>query len=347
MVVATIAGVVACALTLWGGAALFEAFGIARPLAEAAAAVSKVLVLSVPLHLAYCASAFFCEAIQQPLASTVVMWLANVINLVFNLLWVGEYGALGSAYATLVARGFLAMSLGAWLLYTREARVYGTRRASDGPSYGALLRVGAAAAVSQAAEAGAFSGMTVIAGRLGERAVSAYQVCLNLLSVLFMVALGVATATAVLTSEAVGRARPDDAARASFLGLKTITLFMLGAGAFVTLAAPSVAHVYTNDAELLPLLIALLPWAALACVPDAAQAVVAGGLRALGDNWLPTASHVVAYALVMPALGLYFAETRALGVAGLLAAVTAASVLSAAVLTLRLRAVTRFPSPPV
>ncbi|MDB4977202.1 MAG: hypothetical protein JWN48_5543 [Myxococcaceae bacterium] len=341
MVVAAIAGLLSCVLTWWAGSWLFEALGISPPLAHAAASVSRVLCLSVPLHLAYCASAFFCEAIQQPMASTVVMWMANAINLVLNLAWVPEHGALGSAYATLAARAFLALSLAAWLLSGREARVYGTRRASRGPSYRALLHVGAAAALSQAAEAGAFSGMTVIAGRLGDEAVSAYQVCLNLLSVLFMVALGMAAATAVLTSAAVGGARADDAARASFLGLKTITLFMVVAGALVALCAPLVARIYTNDPQLLPLVEGLLPWAALACVPDAAQAVVAGGLRALGDNWLPTASHVVAYAFVMPLLGLYLAEQQGHGVAGLLAAVMGASVLSAAVLVARLKIVAR------
>lgn len=343
MVVAGVAGMLACALSWWVGSAVFQAFGIAPRLAVPAANVMKVLALSVPLHLAYVASAFFSEAIQQPMASTVIMWLANGVNLALNLLLVPKYGAVGSAYATVGARGFLAVSLSAWLLFARDAKTYGTRSNHDAPKYSALLRVGAAAALSQAAEAGAFSGMTVIAGRLGEQAVAGYQVCLNLLAVLFMVALGVAAATAVLTSEAVGRARYDEATRASFMGLKVIVLFMFGAGALVVVAASSIARLYTADAELVLILAALLPWTALAVVPDAAQAVAASALRAQGDNWAPTASHVFAYALVMPALGLYLAEHEALGVRGLLIAVTLASVLSAAVLVLRLKVVSAAP----
>ena len=68
--------------------------------------------------------------------------------------------------------------------------------------------MGAAAGVSQLAEAGAFSALTVIAGRLGGEAVAAYQLLLNTLAVVFMISLGVAAATAVLS------ARPGAARRA-------------------------------------------------------------------------------------------------------------------------------------
>ena len=36
-----------------------------------------------------------------------------------------------------------------------------------------------------------------------------------------------------------------------------------------------------------------MPVAALVLVPDGGQVVVAAALRARGDNWLPTASHVL------------------------------------------------------
>ena len=68
--------------------------------------------------------------------------------------------------------------------------------------------MGVAAAVSQAVEAGAFSAMTVIAGRIGADVVAAYQIMLNLMALVFMVALGLAAATAVLVSEAIGRKAP-------------------------------------------------------------------------------------------------------------------------------------------
>ena len=75
--------------------------------------------------------------------------------------------------------------------------------------------------------------------------------------------------------------------------------------------------------------------------PDGAQVVTASALRARGDNWFPTFSHILAYAVVMPVLGYWLAEHQGMGVAGLLFAIFWASVLSAAVLLLRWWGLTR------
>ncbi len=62
--------------------------------------------------------------------------------------------------------------------------------------------------------------------------------------------------------------------------------------------------------------------------PDGAQVVTASALRARGDNWFPTFSHILAYAVVMPVLGYWLAEHLRMGVPGLLFAICGASLLS-------------------
>jgi len=339
--VSLVAGVLAGLLMWLGGERVFTVFGIAPALAAPAAAVMQVLALSVPLHLTYCATAFFLEAIQRPMPSTVVMWLANVVNLGLNLALVPRYGAVGSAYATFGARLFLAVSLVAYVLTMKDAVRYGVRPGAAGPSYGALMRIGVAAALSQAAEAGAFSGMTIIAGRIGEQAVAVYQILLNVLAVVFMVSMGVATATAVLAAEAAGQGSPRNAARASYVGLAVNSCGMLLAGGLVWLFAQQISRAYSADLVLAALTASLLPLSAVIMLPDGGQVVVAAALRARGDNWFPTASHVLAYAGVMPVLGFWLAETEGQGVPGLLLAICCASVLSALVLVGRLFALSR------
>ncbi|MGE0044481.1 MAG: MATE family efflux transporter, partial [Hyphomonadaceae bacterium] len=289
-----------------------------------------------PLHLFYCATAFFHEAIQRPMASTIVMWGANIVNLVLNLWFVPLYGAEGSAWATFGARVVLAGALAAWIFAMPDGVNFGVRFKAQGPRFGSLLRVGAAAAVSQMAEAGAFSAMTIIAGRIGETAVSAYQILLNVLAVVFMVALGMSTATAVLTSEAVGRRSAGDAARASWTGLGLNTLFMGVLALVVWIFAAAIARGYTSSLEVVALVAALMWIAAAVFVPDGGQVVAAQALRARGDNWFPTASHIVSYVVVMPPLAFYLGETLQMGVAGLMLAIFWASVLSVGILTLRM-----------
>lgn len=336
LVVSAIAGALAVALVWLLGERTFTAFGITPELAGPASRVAGVLVLSVPLHFFYVTTAFFLESIQRPFASTIVMWSANAANLVLNLALVPEFGAVGSAWSTVGARACMAAGLVAWVWFLRDGEHFAVRRAASGPSYRALLGVGFAAALSHAAESGAFSGMTLLAGRLGADAVSGYQILLNVLAIVFMVSLGVSSATAVLTSEATGRQAARDANRASVGGLLLNTLFMLIAGAIVFTFSSFIGRAYTANLSLAAFVSSVLWLAAIVMPPDGGQVVVASALRARGDNWFPTASHLLSYAVVMPALAFWLAEVRKLGVTGLMLAIFWASVLSCAVLCFRL-----------
>jgi len=336
LVVATLAGLGSIAL-VWGlGERLYTVFGIDPALAVPAAQVARILALSMPLHFLYVATALFLESIQRPLLSVVVMWGANVVNLMLNLVLVPEFGALGSAWATGGARLVLALGVVGWLLRSADAFELGARGPVSGPSYRELLGVGGAAAVSHAAEAGAFSGMTMIAGRLGAGEVAAYQILLNLLALMFMAALGISAATAVLTSDAVGRRDSEAATRASFLGLAVSVVFAAATALVVLVLAVPLGRAYTADPTLAAQIAGLLWLVALIMAPDAGQAVAAAALRARGDNWFPTVSHLLAYAVVMPLLGFTLAEKQARGVPGLMLAILIASVLSCGVLSARM-----------
>jgi MATE family multidrug resistance protein len=343
LVLGLVAGVLSAALMWLGGERLFTTFGIGEDLAGPSTPVMAVLALSIPLHLLYVAGTFFLEAVKKPGISTAIMWGANVVNVVLNLWWVPEYGAVGSAWATVGARVFLAGVILVWIYaLLRDRKHYGVgAKNAVGPSYRALLGVGIAAAVSQAVEAGAFSAMTVIAGRLGAEFVSAYQIVLNIMALVFMVALGVGAASAVLVSEAIGRQAPQDAARAGWTGIAINAVVMIVAAVAILVFAEPIGRGYTADLAIAGLVASLMWVAALVLHPDGAQVVIASVLRARGDNWFPTFSHIAAYAVVMPVLGFWLAEHQGMGVAGLLFAIFWASVLSAAVLLLRWWALAR------
>jgi MATE family multidrug resistance protein len=336
IVVSLVGGGVAALLVYFECEHVLRAFGIAPELAAPAARVAHVLALSVPFQLCYVSLSFFVEAIQRPLVSAWSMAFANIVNLLLNLWWVPGHGAMGSAWATVGARVALISFLGVYVLRLPDAAQLGLRARCPRPSYREFLAVGSAAAVSQAAEAGAFSGMTVVAGRLGAHAVAAYQIALNLMSVVFMCSLGMSTATAVLVAEAIGRNEPREAARVSWLALAVNTAFMSCIAITVNALAGGVASAYTVDVLVAGIVASVMPLAATSMLADGGQAVVATALRAQGDNWFPTASHLLSYAVVMPALGFTLAELEHHGVRGLLEAINVTSGLSVAVLAARL-----------
>ncbi len=337
------AGAVSILMLSLGAEPLLRAFGIAPDLAFTAARVASVLGFSLPLHLAFIACSYFLEGVKRPNGATVIMWLANGINIAANFWLIPQFGAVGSGWATVSSRVFLLVAVLAWIALmpkTGQFRLL-DRAEPEAPRMRDILRIGGAAALSQAAEAGAFTGMTIIAARIGSEVVAAYQIVLNAMAVGFMIALGFCSATAVLAAEALGRKDKQRARRASWTGVWT-NLVAMGAFAIAFLLFPfAIAHAYTNDLGVVALCVAAMPIAGLALLPDGTQGVLAHALRAHQDNWFPTSSHVLAYVLVMPPLGWLLAEHQGLGVIGLAQAILWASLLSASVLAWRLIWVTR------
>jgi len=337
LIVAIVAGLLSAALVIAAAGPLLTLAGVSTAMVAPSAEVAAILAISLPLHLAFIAGAYFLEGIEKPAAATVLMWTANIVNIAANFALVPSFGAEGSAWGTVIARAFLALGLLGWIAWRYRGRGYGVFDRPDpaAPRFGALGQIGAASALSQVFEAGAFSAMTVIAGRIGETAVSAYQILLNFLAVVFMIAMGIATASAVLTSEAKGRGDRAAQARIGWLGLGANTFFMAAAGLIALAVAGPLARAYTSDPALAGLLVGSMGLVALILAPDGGQVVAASTLRALGDNWFPTASHLFAYVVVMPPLAYWLAEVQGRHVTGLLEAIFWASVLSAVILIAR------------
>ena len=193
-------------------------------------------------------------------------------------------------------------------------------------------RIGYGAGASGFFEVAAFAAMTLIAGSISALVVAAYTVVLNVVSFVFMVPLGMATATAVLVARAYGARRPDALNRAAFIGFAVTGLFGLAAALAVWPSARLIALGYTSDPATVAMAAGGLALSCLFLIPDALQVVVAQSLRARGGVLVPTLTHLTSYALVMVPLGWVLAIRAHLGVAGIIEAIIAASLISAGLL---------------
>lgn len=326
------------------GGPLLAHLGLDAALAGGATPVLRVLALSLlPIMLAD-AGIFWLEAHGRAVPGTVAMWGANAVNLALNLWLVpgrsgfAVKGAEASAWSTALSRTALLLFVVVAIVGWRAARGLGvfTPVAHDGAANHALRRVGYAASISYAVESAAFAGMTIIAGWLGALAVASWAIVINLMALIFMIPLGLATATAVLVGRAFGAADAAGVRRAGVLGFAATLAVTLAISLGVGLGADGIAAAYTLDPSVQRVAAGALVLAAwLFFAADGLQVVAAQALRARGDIWVPTATHLFSYVAVLLPAGYLLAITFDLGIGGIVWGTIVASIVSAGLLLAR------------
>jgi MATE family multidrug resistance protein len=342
-------GLVSTAVLVTFGPAVLRFSGISQDLAIGARGPLLVLALSLPVYCLSVAAGSWMEGLGRPRPIMVCMGLANLVNLAVNLILVpGAFGfpalgARGASWATLASRVFLTVAVLVYVARMPDARSLGVfdKPPKDRAREAEQRRIGYGNGASSFFEVGAFSSMTFIAGALGALTVAAYTVVLNVVSFVFMVPLGLATATAVLVARAYGARKPAALNRAASVGLLVTMLFALAAVAAVWPAARLIARGYTSDRATVAMAAAGLSLACLFLIPDALQVVTAQCLRARGDIVAPTFTHLASYILVMVPVAWFLAIHLNWRISGIVTAIITASFLSAGLLLGRFRMLAR------
>ncbi len=336
------------ALALQAAETIFIASGQDPELAARAARVTRIVAFSLPCIAAYNVSAALLEALHRPGAALVAIMIANVVRaglnvtLVFGLGPIPPLGAIGCAIGgTLVFFGLaVGMSIYVWRFFPERAR-YGIETPGMAPPFATQVRLGLATGASFLFEAGAFTVVTLLAGRLGVLALAAHGVVFQFLALTFMLALGIAGATQVRVSNAWGRGDPHGMAMAGWTGLLLATL-LVGAATLVYASFPATAiGVFTDDAAVVAAAVPVMLWMALATVFDGGQAVMNNACRGRGDVWFPAALHFGSYWLVLVPLAWALAFPLGQGLAGVYQAILIASVVALALLAARFRRLSR------
>jgi multidrug resistance protein, MATE family len=336
-------GVVSAVFLLAAGPAFLHATGLETSLADGASRAMLVFALSLPAYGISVAASFWMEGLSRPGPSVWVMWIANLLNLGFNLLLVpGTFGlpalgAIGGAWATFGARTFMALALLIFIARMPEARALGvfSKPARDRPAEAEQRRIGFGAGISNFFEVSAFASMTIIAGRIGGLETAAWAIVLNVAAIIFMVPLGLATGSAVRVGTAYGARDNAAVNRAGGVAFAVTAIFGVAVGLLVWPASGLIAGWYTHDARTVAMATSALALACLMFAPDAVQVVAAQALRARGDIWLPTITHLTSYILVMMPLAWWLAIPVGWGVMGISAAVVIASFVSCILLLWR------------
>ncbi len=299
---------------------LLGPLGIAPDVASQASGHLLARLPSLPALLFFFAARSYLQGSNAPRAVVLSAVMANVVNLLLDLLlvfggatlpaWAGPLraipplGAVGSGVATAVAT-WLQAAFVAWAAGRIPVEGSWVRR----PVLGEMrlaVDVGAPVGLHMAAEVGLFAMVGILAGRLGAVPMAAHQVAIALASFSFNAAVGIGNAGSVRVGWAVGSGDSPAARRAGMVAFGTGAALMSAWGLAFVLFPGLFARAMSSDPAVVAATTPLLVVAGLFQVSDGIQAVGAGVLRGAGDTrftlWANLAGH---WALGMPAaLGL-------------------------------------------
>jgi putative MATE family efflux protein len=221
--------------------------------------------------------------------------LANLVNvgLAYSLIYghagLPALGAVGSAWATFVARG-VALAILLAVLWRGRAGVtirgFGGWRPAPKVIAG-VLKIGVPAALEHILIAAAFIALSVVVARLGTATLAAQQIALVALSFSFLPGIGFGVAATVLVGQSLGAQRLDEGTTAVGIATRWALGWMSLIGLLVLVFAEQVMRFFTPDPLVVSAGAAGLRVVALAQPFWAILLVLAGALRGTGNTRFP------------------------------------------------------------
>lgn len=338
------AGLSALALPLvWGLAAGLPHLVPAGIRADLAADYLRVYSLGLPPVLAFTALRGTLESTGRPRVVTGTalggVALVSVLGPALAFGW-GPLPALGLTGAA-AASALASWAMAATLLPVALRHVGATGQPSgEGLEVKALLRLGWPIGLALGAEGGMFSVTALLMARFGGEALAAHNVALQVITALFMVPLGLATATGIRVAQAAGAGDGPGTRRAGLTGMGLAAGLMLMFAGLELLAPRAVLGVFVNvndpgNAALIATATGLLVVAALFQTVDGIQVTANAALRGLHDTRVPLLISLGAYWIVGLGVGHLLASGLGMGPRGLWFGLTAGLFVAAGALGLR------------
>jgi len=284
--------------------------------------------------------------IVKPITFAVIS--ANLLNFAGNWLFMyGNWGAPrlgleGSGFSTSICRVYIALVLLIAILHEnrKSANPHPLVRWPWRPQFSLIRRLmalGFPSAMQMLVEGAVFSAVTVMAARFDEVSLAAHSIAVNVISITFMVPLGISSAAAVRVGQAVGRKDPPGIAVSGWTALLLGAGFMSAAGLALAIVPRWIARLYTPEAAVIGASAALLRIAALFQIFDGLQVVATGALRGLGDTRTPALAHFTGYWLIGMPVAYFLCFPYGWGVTGIWAGLTSALILIGLILLLAWR----------
>ncbi|WP_276495787.1 MATE family efflux transporter [Pontibacter litorisediminis] len=306
----------------------------------------NVLFLSMVPLMVFQAFRQFAEGLSLTKQAMYISILANGLNvllnyiLIFGKLGFEPMGLLGAGWATLISRIVMAIAMAGWVLYAKRFEVFRRflrlRHLSFIHMY-RIFKLGLPISGQMIFEMGAFSFSALMIGWLGATELAAHQIAINVASVTYMMASGIAAAATIRVGNQKGLANYSAMRMAGYSNLVMGVVFMIGSGLLMVLLNELIPMLYIDDVEVIQLASGLLIIAALFQISDGVQVVGLGALRGLEDVRIPSLISLLAYWVIGLPIGYLLCFKAGFGVNGVWMGLLAGLSVAAVLLTLRFR----------
>ena len=244
------------------------------------------------------------EGLSQTKQAMFITIAANLVNVFLNWLFIWgnwgfpELGFLGAAWATLISRILMMVLMGAYVLYSKRYADFGLRIFRFKPNWTLckrVLKIGIPTGFQFIFEVSAFSAAAIMMGWIGVNALAGHQIALNLASISYMMATGLATAGMIRVSHYIGKKDYKGMREAGMVAFGMVATFMFVCALLFFLLRFFLPTLYIDDPQVISLAASLLVLAGLFQLSDGIQVVGLGVLRGLEDVKVPTIVTFLAY----------------------------------------------------
>jgi MATE family multidrug resistance protein len=316
---------------MWASIPLLEGIGIHPAVLRETIPYMRALTWGMLPLLLYTALRRYLQAMDLVKPVMLAMISANLINAFLNwvLIWgnlgAPRMGAEGSGWSTTVSRVYMFAFLAVYAACHPRTRTPVGR--ADWRRMRRLISLGVPVAGQHSLEVGVFAAAGALVARLDPVSLAAHTIAINVVSVTFMVPMGISSAGAGRVGQALGCGDPRAAGRSGWIAVALGAAFMSCAALVLAGAPRLIARGFTSDGAVIDMTAALLAIGALFQLFDGIQGVATGALRGAGDTKTPMISHLLAYWVVGLPLGYFLCFGRGWGAAGLWAGLCLALIL--------------------
>lgn len=275
-------------------------------IAEEASKVSLVFAYGIPGMLFFVATNLILEAIGYQKAGMFIMIFVNILNILFNGIFILSWGSFylnGGAYEAIIVSSILRWLAffisAAYLLYisSGDNKRYNIKRSISNISNNFFMlkntlaskfrKIALPMALLQGVEVLAFSAVVFMAGWFGSDALAAHHATYTIMNLVYMSAIGVAGATSIRVGIAVGSQNVRDTKIAGIMGMIVAVTITLPVTLFTIYYPELIAGIFFQDIEMIKITQGIIFFVGFLFIFDTMMAVSLGALRGTGDVWVP------------------------------------------------------------